>query len=627
MADLNQSWIKISLGLSSANVPPNIEKAFKELFLSPAFRHQAEAIVNGISTPSTASRKPADEERRLLSRAMNFLEGVDAYINRRPYVEADKNLRVDRKFIEDLSSPVVGVKKRVQNRANEVYRQFGNGDFKTGGIPVMAVMEPMPDVSPSSLTPGPEHLLKPAGPTALALDPPRPKRLRMAANRVIAMNKAAAAFQSSGRENRANNIARANQFVVAKEDKLMHSWTTARSFLVQTFSRDQVWFLYNHANFNSAISTAYRDFRLSVEENQALIKARVDLLKKLFTGLKMAPPPLSFVGMAGELALSQAKVQTTLDPRQGLPEPNAHNSGFVQRFLDKVEELQKQGEIGPVLGNLATDSALLTGLDKVCASQLKIMQKALDTVCTERFGDATNQDQKMREFLAESIERQYDAYKGFLGAQFETKRTSLPGMLATSEEGMLTAMRERIDRYRLELEAEIRANFMASPGHEALSNMKAAIEMSLYCAYIKELYASDAMLRGAELHDNIVNFFARSDAWGILSKDAHQASALAETRLSWKGGYNHKKALHRFCTWYVETINPFLMVSGRHLGGKPYSAKLIQELIRMRVRRINIAIDETRTKGLFGSNWDWDRLDEALKSRKIGLPDKKLEIK
>ena len=148
-------------------------------------------------------------------------------------------------------------------------------------------------------------------------------------------------------------------------------------------------------------------------------------------------------------------------------------------------------------------------------------------------------------------------------------------------------------------------------------DMKEAVELYLIGGFVlAEFNRHGGMekISKMSLEKPIIKRLAQEGDWGILTGSGQDHQNRPRGRLVWKGKENHYRALVYFFRWLRSRYHPFdLLGNVQHLpGGEKITAESMKRDIHRYIDKISHAIDSTRTKGLFGSTWDWQSINTYM---------------
>jgi hypothetical protein len=597
-------WIKskINDGLMAAQVAERERKWVEATFIGLPKPTQ-QALIDAVGGFGIfASDK--NKVKRDLCRAMNAALAFDALLHGRKYV-------YDRVWREKILTrlDLTSAQRVVLAQVNAAY---------TASQPLES-FEPITLPGPEAVihTAVPPPVLPRAHPVSASVDKPGAgwKKLRLAVAPVaranVIMKSAATAFQTEGSERHD----RLDAMVAQQTGEIGMVWTRASMTVREAVNDLAITNLQNLSSFNAVITSAYASYDQNVKDNQEALKNNVAMVGKMFSALKSAPPPLSFIGAIGETVAGAVKVQDGLDPRsrfESLKGPRA--SGFFCKLTAGLDALRDDTlRIGPDLSSLGSVSSLQDTLHRVCKSRMDEMSKVLRKTCDEHFGATSDVLQHFHSVVGDAVASGRGAIQGRIGVQGETysaagadgKSVRKPVAGQTNSKAMICA---RIEQYQNELLEEMRPA-IEFPKLFAPQDAGYAMEMMLYSNYIVAMYESK-VYRLKPVADGIVNFFARAEPWGVLMVESTQEVATEKQRLKWVDDTNHKQMLVMFCDWYLKNVNPFMLITGARRNGVLYTPKLIEVMCRTQIDKINAAVNVGRTKGVLTSSWNWKAIEK-----------------
>lgn len=383
------------------------------------------------------------------------------------------------------------------------------------------------------------------------------------------------------------------------------------------FTDQKLAMAFNFTAMSAAVETAYKAFEQDVKkggEESISTFSKVGLAKLFFKGLSAAPPPLSLVGKIGGAVVDTLHVDTVIDqrPQHEVLRGDAANpiaSALSSTLSALGREFDDRTRVGNRLKGLTRSGDLQKALHITATHHYTLMRETVKEVCEQTFGGSSE--------LRES------KFQAFLDRLRRDKLGSVRGPL--DEERLKSLAMTEADKLYKET-VDIIEIMMNSSKVQMLDNddLVGAIELVLYGNYVLHVFRKEDKTSSkgyrydfsASLPKTIVNRLAASTTeWAVLALDSTKKSADARTRLKWEDRDNHKRALCYFFEWLQAEMNPFLMLAGVNMGGKPVTAEFIRVQMMQYITKLNKAIVANAKKEAFYSirtTWNWDEIDIAM---------------
>jgi hypothetical protein len=611
---LAKYWVKIASGLTAAQVKAADQDELLEFLSLMSKEQQLSILKKGDDFGLFKSSGDEHKKRRELARAMNVALALGGYY-RQQKIDYQLNTKEREKILNpgsDFGMLKARVKKEVEIALNNARISCNRRPDAKGGMPAIPASTPKP------ITIDREIIAAPPAPVSREFDALERVRARqnwgvakVVHNNIVKEHKvsqAVAALTQGGAE-RGERVA---DFVENHTAELIGSWTTALAELKDVFTNHREWLMFNFITMETAIGDAYKNFELSVRENQKEITDRLNILTMMFGALKHGPFPVSLIGSIGEKAVGTFKADEAIDPRSSVPILVGTSSGFINNLKEKLDDkYQELSRVGPKLASIDNVSQWRQGLHLVCEAQLKCLKDLLALTCNQYFGDSSSVVQKFEALRAKAVQEHYGEIKGSLhysGTRDEKGKGE--------REKIKMIITTQITQYKNEQIAAMEKIFRPKPRQISPAEFQKAVEMTLYCQYITLLYKDDNACSTLPLAEKIVDFFADAGTWGILMKNANHKEAEAANRLKWKQNADNRKVLLMFCKWFLRDVNPFAMVIGgkMDIGGegehKLITPSIIRTMCADEVRKINNAVKHGRKINRLGySEWNWDTIN------------------
>ena len=597
MPDTNarEFFIKVDNGLVKAGVKESERKWVTDTFLALPGLKQQEIIMSVGSFGLFAS--DAEKEKRDLWRAMC----VGLALHQGPKSGFDRDWREQILKKLDLLAARNVVRDQVKKACAAEETNENTGVLN---LPAPEVVMHMPQ---------PRLIVAHANPVSAQVDKPGPgwKMAREKIFQPIKENRRAEAFVTALKEEQAARPARAEAFARGQAGDYGVVWSTARATVSAAIDDLSMKNLHNMTTFTTELRFAYARYGKHVKDTQELLKGKIDVAKKVFEAMKMAGPPLSFIGAFGSAVAGQVKVQAGLDEgcRFAILTKQKTPTGFFSNLVKRFDDLRAEKlRVGPDLTKFASEMSLHVQLNELYKERMKEMEYALRKACEDHFASTSDVLQRLRTFVGDQAKENSASVIGRIGAKGDTSRDAkgavVQGAPPIGQVNLDMLISQKITEYQNELLKEMEPAIKLPklfPPEEA----GYAIEMLLYCEYIMALYDKKRYF-GKPIAPGISNFFSRAKPWGVLMPGVKHEQAVLAKRLMWKDTTDRKKTLVMFCNWYFENINPFMLITGGMRKGEIYTAALIERLCKEQIDKINAAVNAGRKEGMFRTTWDWD---------------------
>jgi hypothetical protein len=395
------------------------------------------------------------------------------------------------------------------------------------------------------------------------------------------------------------------------KEAIAHQYFLKLVYIHLQFTDQKLSLVFNFTAMASAVETAYKGFNKDVEDGQKQIAAKVAMAKRFFDALKKAPPPFGYIGTLGSAACSVMHVDSEIDQRQqhvALGGDAVHSvvAALKAKFTSVRNTVEDKTRVGPKLQNLPKTGDLHAALHELAKFHYDLTRARVEEVCKETFGESSEQLSKNFRVFLDSIRTEK------LGAVTKT---------LTEERLMSFAMAE-IDNLHRETVAAIQSllnsTTISLPTNEDLVG---AVELMLYGSYVLNVFRKEDKRSDTgytydfspSLPEKIVvRLASASTEWAVLAMDTTKKGARTNNRLKWENRDNHKRALCYFFEWFSTTMNPFLMIAGVCMDGKPVTAQFIKAQMVEYITKLNKAIAANAKKQHILSirtTWNWDEID------------------
>jgi hypothetical protein len=395
------------------------------------------------------------------------------------------------------------------------------------------------------------------------------------------------------------------------------SYTISRQYFMklgdihEKFTDHKISLVFNFAAMASAVETAYTRFNKDVEEGQKQTAAKVAMAKRFFEALKKAPPPFGYIGSLGSAACSVMHVDSEIDQRQqhvalGGDAVSTIAAALKAKFTEVRNIAEDLTRVGPKLQNLPKTGDLHAALHDLAKFHYELIRDQVKKVCDDTFGVAS--------------QKREENFQIFLNKIRKEKLRTITQTL--NDERLMNFAMAETDNLHRETEAAIQSLLNSTKiSLPTNDDLVGAVELMLYGSYVLNAFRKEDKNSSTgytynfspSLPEKIVVRLASADTeWAVLAMDTTKKGARANSRLKWENRDNHKRALCYFFEWFSTKMNPFLMIAGVCMDGKPVTAQFIKAQMVEYITQLNKAIAANAKKQHILSirtTWNWDEID------------------
>ena len=612
---LGDRWPKVLSGLNDAKLSPDDIKAVTAAVNGLTLDQAKIAVPMGFNNDSGDSMRA----RRHLFRAASVLWYL-AY-------RTDKTLPVVgwQTFQDERSTPDA-LRKIVQGLAKTALGQNDTPISRVDSLATASVITSQPQLVVRSQFDALKSLQNAMKAVRTQVHTQRQQSITplQMARKVSSTQSVVSAFQAQGqaRQTTAKGLLSQSQEAVARQYFL-------KLLDIHLYYTDQkLTLLFNFTALTGAVETAYKSFDKDVKKGQEETASKLALAKTFFNALSKAPPPLSFVGSIGGAVVGALHVDAEIDQRaqhvvlQG--DENPITDKLKGKFAALAKTFEDKTRVGNALKGIDRAADLQKALHVVSARHFNLIRDTVAEVCTDQFG-GTSQERETK--FAVFMENVRVKKLGTLTGKLDADRLKL---LAMSEADNL--YKQTIAA----IDSTLQAAKMPLPEQDDLVG---ALELMLYGSYVLNAFRQEDSTSSngytynfkASLPDTIVNRLASgSTEWAVLQTSTTKQKADGKTRLKWEDRENHKRALCYFFEWFRSTMNPFLMVAGVSLNGKPVTAEYIKTQMMEYITLLNRAIiANAKKESMFSirTTWNWNEIDYYIgRTKRVDIDELNLQL-
>lgn len=428
------------------------------------------------------------------------------------------------------------------------------------------------------------------------------------AKRVLTPQMMVSTFQAQGQARQAT----AQTLLALSKEAVARQYFLKLLDIHSYFNDQRLKVLFNFTAMGLAIETAYKSFNKDVTEGQKATAAKLALAKTFFSALSKAPPPISFLGSIGGVVVGALHVDSEVDQRQVHTVLQGDGNPIVDalkgKFASIATTFEDKTRVGVALQGVSRASELQEALHIVAAKHFALIRDTVAEVCQDQFGGTSQaREAKFQVFLETLRRKRVSTLRGELTAD------ALQGLAMVEADNLYKETVAAID-------STLQSAQIKTVPHDDLVG---AVELMLYGSYVLNAFRRQGQTPGtytydytATLPDTIVNRLASaSTEWAVLAKNMTKEQAEAASRLKWEDRENHKRALCYFFEWFSSKMNPFLMVAGVAIEGKPVNAEYIKVQMMEYIDRLNKAIAANAKKAHVYSvrtTWNWSEIEYSI---------------